>query len=244
MSIMVSTRFHLKRKKTHGELTTPEKIETYGRNKEQGNIAAPVQLRITVDPKRTRSGRQVLRAAAGQQSQSGQHIGSTSNATPNTRRPSRTLPLRQPHSDGSYTTIQRWRTRSTRKCRHSGALFWEIEQIVNALSAGRPEYHKHPHPPVHKTFPKKNIYHQIKSEEEDVYMHQLLVRIRHIQDRVRDIYEQVCRAYIWYDLLGSKEDKIMYAKMSSLVEVRAQTLKLELTECLVNLASEFKRGEM
>ncbi|GJR46512.1 putative inactive cadmium/zinc-transporting ATPase HMA3 [Tanacetum coccineum] len=42
-------------------------------------FAAPVQLRITVDPKRTRSGRQVLRAAAGQQSQSGQHIGSTSN---------------------------------------------------------------------------------------------------------------------------------------------------------------------
>ncbi|GJU35950.1 hypothetical protein Tco_1184304 [Tanacetum coccineum] len=80
--------------------------------------------------------------------------------------------------------------------------------------------------------------------DEDAYMHQLLVRIRHIQDRVRDIYEQVCRAYIWYDLLGSEEDKIMYAKMSSLMEARAQTLKLELTECLVNLASEFKRGEM
>ncbi|GJT69674.1 hypothetical protein Tco_1028960 [Tanacetum coccineum] len=81
-------------------------------------------------------------------------------------------------------------------------------------------------------------------EEEDAYMHQLLVRIRHIQDRVRDIYEQVCRAYIWYDLLGSEEDKIMYAKMSSLMEARAETLKLELTECLVNMASEFKRGEM
>ncbi|GJZ91456.1 hypothetical protein Tco_0663383 [Tanacetum coccineum] len=81
-------------------------------------------------------------------------------------------------------------------------------------------------------------------EDEDVYMHQLLVRIRRIQDRVRDIYEQVCRAYIWYDLLGSEEDKIMYAMMSSLMEARAQTLKLELTECLVNLASEFKRWEM
>ncbi|GJR94403.1 hypothetical protein Tco_0266577 [Tanacetum coccineum] len=175
---------------------------------------------------RTRSGRQVLRAAAGQQSQSGQHIGSTSNATPNTRRPSRTLPLRQPHSDGSYTTIQRNMSESR-------------STDPKAKDRG-----KHPHPPVHKTVPKKNIYHQIKSEEEDAYMHQLLVRIRHIQDRVRDIYEQVCRAYIWYELLGSEEDKIMDAKMSSLVEARAQTLKLELTECLVNLASEFKRGEM
>nr|GEY84831.1 hypothetical protein [Tanacetum cinerariifolium] len=35
-------------------------------------------------------------------------------------------------------------------------------------------------------------------EEEDAYMHQLLVRIRHIQDRVREIHEQVCRAYIWF----------------------------------------------
>ncbi|GKA16775.1 hypothetical protein Tco_0696612 [Tanacetum coccineum] len=41
-----------------------------------------------------------------------------------------------------------------------------------------------------------------------------------------------------------EEDKIMYAKMSSLMEARAETLKLELTECLVNMASKFKRGEM
>nr|GFA62004.1 hypothetical protein [Tanacetum cinerariifolium] len=59
-------------------------------------------------------------------------------------------------------------------------------------------------------------------KEEDAHMHQLLVRIRHIQDRVREIYKQICQAYIWYDLLGSEEDKIIYAKMASLMEARAQ----------------------
>ncbi|GKF04255.1 hypothetical protein Tco_0034923 [Tanacetum coccineum] len=85
-------------------------------------------------------------------------------------------------------------------------------------------------------FPDRELFYE--PEEEDAYMHQLLVRIRHIQDRVRDIYEQVCRAYI--------QDRVrdIYAKMLSLMEARAETLKLELTECLVNMASEFKRGEM
>ncbi|GJX68554.1 hypothetical protein Tco_0304281 [Tanacetum coccineum] len=79
-------------------------------------------------------------------------------------------------------------------------------------------------------------------EEEDAYMHQLLVRIRHIQDRVRDIYEQVCRAYIWYDLLGSEERTNIMSARCRRSRGEGETLKVRYYRMPGQHGSEFKRG--